>query len=201
MKKNYISIDIEATWQTPVKHSLVSIGAINILKPEFQFYAEIKPQTKEFSKRAMNIVRRWLIYLTPAERKKNTFYLHNKYLQENGKNIDQVLQEFTDWVSSQVNNITDFRDYTFAAWPASFDAAFVQSAFWMAGKDYPFPFSWHCFSTQKRLRWKPDKKIDKKDVYNVLNHSDIGKRIVIAGVTEHNALYDAVYQSMELYNL
>ena len=77
----YIIVDIEASGPDPCQYALLSIGAATIHKPQETFYIEIKPDSPNFIKEAMDI---------------NNLSLEE--LAKTGSTPKKSLQTFEDWI-------------------------------------------------------------------------------------------------------
>ena len=54
-KETYVSVDIEADGPLPGVHSMLSIGAVDVLAPDRTFYAELKPVSETFVPEALAV--------------------------------------------------------------------------------------------------------------------------------------------------
>ncbi|KND52009.1 MAG: hypothetical protein ABA06_01970 [Parcubacteria bacterium C7867-001] len=112
-----IVLDVESSGLLPHKHSIISLGAIDLDEPENQFYEECRIwDGAEFEKEALAI---------------------NGFTEEEITNAEK--QSEADLIAAFVAWATDRpADRTFAAQNPSFDLEFVQAACSRAGVDSPF---------------------------------------------------------------
>lgn len=113
-----IIIDVEATGIDEIKHSLVSIGAIDIDNPQNQFYEECRVFEGA--------------HIMPEALKVNGFTLEQ--VQDLNKQTDKELVEhFITWAES-------VKEKTFAGQNPSFDRDFVHRAADRYHLEWPFAF-------------------------------------------------------------
>ncbi len=111
----YLSIDVEASGPFPGLFSLVSIGAV-VVRPgrsgqwmvdeEYSFYEELKP----------------LDGAAELEAATNIHGLTRDYLEENGRDPGQVMEEFARFYRKLEK---EFKKVVPAAWPSSFDSPYI----------------------------------------------------------------------------
>lgn len=103
----YIIVDIEASGPDPCQYALLSIGAATVNEPQETFYIELKPDSQNFTKEALEI---------------NNLSLEE--LTKTGSTPKKSLQTFEDWI----RKITpDGAIPIFTAFNAPFDWMFINT--------------------------------------------------------------------------
>jgi len=105
----YISVDIETAGPYPSKYSLLTIGACTVSEPRGSFYTELKPVNDKMTQESFAIHR-----------------LDINRLAERGHPPAQAMEQFEDWIKSEVPE--GWRP-VFVAFNASFDWMFVNEYF------------------------------------------------------------------------
>ncbi len=171
----YISVDIEATGPTPGSYSMVSLGAWVIGEPDRTFYAELKPVTDRYEKKALNVA-------MPGRTHDSLF--------ETGEDPEVVMDRFAGWVDSVREGKKD--EVVFVAHNAPFDWMFVAWYLWRFVNRNPF--GWAALDMRAYFmaltgnEWKNTRLEDMKKWFEV-------KR-----THKHHALEDAIEQG-ELFML
>lgn len=118
-----VSVDIEATGPAPGEFSMVSLGSWVIGEHGRTFYAELKPITEKYDKKAMAVA-------MPGR-------THDS-LYETGEDPATVMRRFSDWVEEIREG--DRFEPIFLAHNAPFDWMFVAWYMWrFIGRN---PFGW-----------------------------------------------------------
>jgi ribonuclease T len=165
----YISVDVEATGPAPGVYSMVSIGAWVVGEPGRTFYAELKPITNQFDKRAMAVA-------MPGRTHASLF--------ETGEDPELVMERFTAWVE-ETREGKRF-DPVFVAHNAPFDWMFVAWYFWrFVGRN---PFGWAALDMRAYFMALTDNDWAKTRL------EDMKKRFPTKRNHKHHALEDAIEQ-------
>jgi len=112
-----IVLDIEASGVNPEKHSIVSIGAIELKNPNNQFYDECKVWDGA--------------HIDPEALEVNGF-TEEELLDPSKKTEAEITKAFIAWATAIEG------DRTLAGQNVSFDRDFIKHAAGRAGLDYPF---------------------------------------------------------------
>ena len=177
----YLSLDVEASGPFPGLYSLVSVGAVPIIRRggawaldlDDTFYVELKPQLG-----AESLAEATAIHGLDAS-----------YLERVGKEPGVAMSEFRTYVESLRGRYSRVRP---AAWPASFDAPYIG---WIAQKymgDNPLGHS--CFDIPSYAM----------GMLNCTDRRRLRHEMELAGYQKphnenpHNALSDAVEQAETL---
>jgi DNA polymerase III epsilon subunit-like protein len=121
MPETLVSVDVEASGQSPSIGSLLSIGACLVDDPNTAIYLELKPLPD----------RRWDV---EAER---VHGLSQEHLAAEGLEPREAMAAFADWVSSAANGSRPI----FVGFNAPFDWMFVADYFWRYLGRNPFGVS------------------------------------------------------------
>ena len=109
-----IVVDVETTGLNPQKHSIISIGAIDFLKPENQFYEECKIwKGAEIMQEALKI----------------NGFSEQEVKNFNKNSLETIIKRFLSWVG-------DIEDKTFAGENPSFDRDFLKTSAQRYGIDW-----------------------------------------------------------------
>ena len=168
-KTKLISVDIEATGPVPGQYSMVSVGAWVIGEPGHTFYAELKPVTEQFDKRALAVA-------MPGRTHASLF--------QSGEDPGIVMERFTAWVENVREG--DRYEPVFLAHNAPFDWMFVAWYMWrFVGRN---PFGWSALDMRAYFMalsgndWQRTRLEDMKKVFKEKRSH------------KHHALEDAIEQ-------
>jgi DNA polymerase III epsilon subunit-like protein len=133
MKRKYISVDIEASGNTPGKYSMLSLGACVVGNISEQFYREIKPINRNYSIEAMKVSSKGLKCLENLKHKEEYNPESNKFnpekvldvLEKEGEFPEKVMKEFAKWVKK----IAKGKNARESAAPIKFDGGFTSYYF------------------------------------------------------------------------
>ncbi len=171
-RDNYVSVDIEASGQSPSVGSLISIGACMVEDPARTFYIEIFPEDdKPWSDEAEKIHK-----LTRGQ------------LYSKGWSPEIAMSKFAKWLEDI--RAENGRRVTFVGWSATFDWMFVNDYFHRYLGKNPFGVSGMDLKAFYLGKHWPE----------TCKWSDTAKRPVydrypVAAPHTHNALDDAVEQA------
>lgn len=113
-----IVVDAEMSGLDPSRHSIVSLGAVDFLRPERQFYGEC---------------RIWDGAETDPEALAVNGFTDAQCRDVNRKSESELVREFYEWIQP-------VSDRTIAGQNVSFDAKFLNQAFKRAGINWKFSF-------------------------------------------------------------
>lgn len=166
-EETYISVDIEASGPIPSKYSMLSLGACVVGNTTRNFYAEIKPINDSFVPEAIKI---------------SGFSL--EHLKSAGLEPVAALKSFAEWIEyNSLDKIPIFVGYN-----APFDWQFVNWYFHVYIGSNPFGIN----------------AIDIKAYYmgmigvewSKTSSSNLPAWLEVENKEKHNALSDAIYQSI-----
>ena len=168
-KTRYVSVDIEATGPAPGVFSMVSIGACVVGETERQFYAELKPITDRFDKKALRVAM--------PRRTHDSLY-------ETGEDPGEVMHRFTNWLKELREHGT--YHLVCVAHNAPFDWMFLTWYFFTyVGEN---PFGWAALDTRALFMGLTGNAWEKTRL------EDIKKRYPMQKPHTHHALEDAIEQ-------
>jgi len=176
-----IILDIESSGTNPWKHSILSIGAIDFLKPENTFYRECKiwPEAN-VDKEALEV---------------NGFTLED-INREDKKTEGEIVKEFFSWIMETEN-------HTIAGHNPFFDLFFVQAAADRANLNFPLAhrvIDLHsiCYFHMLKRGIKPPIKNQRTD----LNSDTVMEYVGISIEPKpHNALNGAKWETEAFHRL
>lgn len=119
--ETYISVDIEASGPVPGEYSMLSLGACVVGKREHNFYAELKPITRNVDPEALAVAG-----------------LDPEHLEREGTDPTRAMREFAAWLE-QVTPPDSTPIFT--AYPLAFDWMFVAYYFQRFLGRNPFGYS------------------------------------------------------------
>ncbi|MGD8458289.1 MAG: 3'-5' exonuclease [Anaerolineales bacterium] len=105
----YIVVDVETSGPDPCGYALLSIGACTLTQPQETIYIELKPDSRNFTKEALDIS-----------------CLSMDELAASGLSPSEAMQTFADWLN-RINK--DNKIPIFTAFNAAFDWMFVNTYF------------------------------------------------------------------------
>lgn len=176
-----IIVDVETTGLNPQKHSIVSIGAVDFLKPENQFYQECRIwKGAEVMQEALKI---------------------NGFSEEDIKNfnknsLETIIKNFLKWIE-------DIKDKTLVGMNPSFDRDFLKDSIQRYGIDWTLghrTIDLHsvCYGHFLKRKLKPLIKNEKTD----LNTDSILKYVGLPEEPKpHNALIGAKMEAEAMSRL
>ena len=191
LPKKYISVDVETSWQTPGKYSMLSLWACVVGDISKQIYIELKPISDNFIFDAMKI---WSLWLDCIRK-----YINDPTLDPSKDNFDPkkvldalsqywehpnvAMKKFEQWITENTIWFTPIE----AAAPIKFDGMFTSYYFdnYNDGIN-PFWYSWEDINSL--FRWVS------KDISQSIK--SIWFRL--PNWLSHNALDDAIQQAHEM---
>ncbi len=167
-------LDVEASGVNYNKHSIVSLGALDLQNPENRFYAECRIwDGAHISKEALEV----------------NGFSEQEITDKNKMTEAELIRNFLDW-SKQLE------DRTLAGQNVSFDRDFVKAATERAGLDYPFAYRTidsHSLAWMHMVKRGIQPPIDKEHKRSAL---DLDAILNYCGIPEepkpHNALTGAL---------
>jgi DNA polymerase-3 subunit epsilon len=112
-----IILDVETSGVDPERHSILSLGALDLDEPTNQFYDECHV---------------WEGGLISKEALKINGFTEEQAKDPNTKTESELIEAFIAWATDRP------KDRTFAAQNVAFDKAFVEAACRRAGVEFPF---------------------------------------------------------------
>ena len=175
MPKNevFISIDIETSGPVPEQHSMLSIGACYINRPEITFECYLKPTTLNVDPKALAITG-----------------LSLDLLADSGETPEVAMSLFNDWI---LGSLEPQDTPIFVGLNAPFDWSFINYYFYRYFGSNPFGFS--------ALDIKALYMGKYGTTWQQTRSSEIAKRLSIEQTGNHNALQDALYQAELFRNI
>ncbi|NEU99610.1 3'-5' exonuclease [Bradyrhizobium uaiense] len=168
----FVSVDVEAAGPIPGEFSLLSIGACSIYEPEKTFACELKPISRNFDPKALEV---------------SGFSLDELALR--GLAPSDAMQAFTGWLSTVTGrNATP----VFVGLNAPFDWSFVNYYFHRFSGGNPFGFT----ALDIKALYMGAAGCNWGDTRS----SKIAERLKPALAGTHDALRDALYQA-EIFRL
>jgi DNA polymerase III epsilon subunit-like protein len=168
----FLSVDVETAGPIPGEYSLLSIGACDVYDPANTFYVELKPTTRKFDVKALEVT---------------GFSLEK--LQSDGEDPLAAMEAFQRWILARCG---DDASAVFVGFNASFDWAFVNYYFHRYVGSNPFGFA--------ALDIKSLYMGAAKSTWAQTRSSQVSKHVNATKSGDHNALHDALYQA-ELFRL
>lgn len=163
----YIVVDVETSGPDPCGYALLSIGACTITEPQETIYLELKPDSPNFIKEALDISA-----------------LSLNELAVSGLSPSEAMQSFADWLK-RINK--DHKKPVFTAFNATFDWMFVNTYFHRYLGYNPFGYKAldikACFMGLHRTR------------FDETSHKDLCDYYQICIDLSHNALEDAINEA------
>jgi DNA polymerase III epsilon subunit-like protein len=163
----YIVVDVEASGPEPCGYSMLSIGACTIAEPQETIYLELKPDSPNFIKEAVDVSG-----------------LSIEELAVSGLPPSEAMQAFADWVK-RINK--DNKTPVFTAFNAAFDWMFVNTYFHRYVGYNPFGHKAldikACFMGLQHTR------------FDQTSHKDICDYFQICIDLSHHALEDAINEA------
>jgi DNA polymerase III epsilon subunit-like protein len=163
----YIVVDVETSGPEPCGYSMLSIGACNITKPQETIYLELKPDSQNFIKEALDVSD-----------------LSLEKLADSGLPPSEAMQAFADWVK-RINK--DNKPPVFTAFNAAFDWMFVNTYFHRYLGYNPFGYKAldikSCFMGLRHTR------------FDLTSHKALCDYFQICIDLSHHALEDAINEA------
>jgi ribonuclease T len=185
--KKYVSVDIEASGDTPGKYSMISLGACMVDDESKTFYRELKPISSNFNYRAMQVGCSELDCLKNPQSvevdPRSDFFRPERaldILRVKGQEPVIVMGDFEKWILS---NTVGFRPIEVAG-PIKFDGMFTQYYFDNFLGRNPLSYSGEDINSMYRGVMK--------DPYAHIYDHDVG-----GNPRPHNALSDAIVQARQ----
>jgi ribonuclease T len=164
----YVSVDIETSGPHPRQHSILSIGACLVARPNVTFYVELKPVNDQYTPEALSI----------------SGLSMNRLLEE-GITPVEAMQRFEKWLAQNIPS--DVRPI-FVAFNAAFDWMFINDYFHYYLGYNPFGHSAldikALYMGMKRVPWRSTS-------FRYVSANELDNREL-----KHNALEDAIDQGM-----
>ncbi len=166
-----IVLDTEASGTNPYKHSLVSVGALDLLNPKNQFYAEC---------------RIWEGAHVMDEALAVNGFSKEEIIDPSKKTSEEITKEFIEWAMA-------IEDHTTAGQNPSFDRDFLQASAERSGLNWPLAYrtvDLHTVCYTHMVKWDVEPPLAK-------GHSDLNSKKIMeyVGIPEeprpHNALMGA----------
>ena len=177
----FLSLDIETSGLTPGLYSVVSLGAVPVVRRrgawdvnlKRTFYAEICPQDGlKISESAVGI-----------------HGLTEEYLNENGAKPDEAMTAFRSYLESLKSRYGRVRP---AAWPSSFDSPFIS---WMSEKYLGENIIGHSTVDIPSFAMGLLACTDRRRLHHAMKEAGYKKP---ENLHKHNALSDAIEQAETL---
>jgi len=184
LPKHLLIVDVETTGTNPDTASIIQLGACvfnkeGYLEP-YTFNEYILPYTSEWTKEAEKV-----------------HQITRSQIQEKGKPLFQVLDEFERWASNYMLGELK-KKFWLAQWSAGFDVSMLRSAYKVIGAEIPFHYRAFDIASIVRLELARRGKLQQKCGED---KCALALGIKVDETKLHDALYDAQLSGRMLENL
>lgn len=194
LPKDLVIIDVETSGVNPETASIIQIGAVifnkdgylekglegadtrYLITPPMFFSEYIKPYTNEWEEGAYQV-----------------HQIERAFLEQNGKDLETVLQMFEIWLSPIYNDIK--KKYWIGQWGCGFDTDMLKTAYKKIGREYPFHYRSFDIASIVRIHLAKKGKLYMKCGMNKCANA-LG--IEVKETRLHDAYYDAYLSGLLL---
>ncbi len=173
LPKNLLIIDVE-TSGVDEKASIIQLGAVIFTKNG-------RLSSKEFSEYIIPYTLNW------SEDAEKIHNISRDFLVKNGKPLEEVLEAFEEWATTLENKEIK-KLYWIGQWSCGFDTTFLQNAYSILGKKYPFHY--RAFDIASIVRWE---LACRGKLYKKCGESKCAEALGIE--VEENKLHDGLYDA------